>query len=299
MNFDLSKAIDILTTKVEDWLEDFTAMIPNLLVAVLIVALFYVFGRLIKRFFLKISGRFSDKIVVNNLFANILNILILSAGLFVALDILHLDKALTSLLAGAGIVGLVLGFAFQDISANFIAGIIIAIRKPIRIGDIVNSNGYEGIVSDIDLRSTVIRTFQGLHVIMPNREVLQNPVTNFTKTHDRRIDLEVGISYGDDLEKVKEVTLNAVRKLDNLLPNKEVQLYYKEFGDSSINFLVMFWIRYPDESKFLEARSTAIMNIKKAYNENDITIPFPIRTLDFGIKGGEKLSEMSLYKPEN
>ena len=136
-------------------------------------------------------------------------------------------------------------------------------------------------------------------MIIPNREVLQNPVTNYTKTHDRRVDLEVGVSYGDDLEKVKEITLNAVRKLENLLPDKEVQLYYKEFGDSSINFVVMFWIRYLDESKFLAARSSAIMNIKKAYNENDITIPFPIRTLDFGIKGGEKLSDMSLYKPEN
>jgi len=294
MNFDLSKAADILKGKFEGWLENVTSMIPNLLVALLVVVMFYIAGRLLKQFFLKILNRFSERKVINNLFSTILYILVLSTGLFVALDILHLDKALTSLLAGAGIVGLVLGFAFQDVSANFIAGVIIAVRKPIRIGDIIDAKGYEGVVNDIDLRSTVIRTFQGLHVIIPNKELLQNPITNYTKTYDRRVDLEVGISYGDDLEKVKEITIGAVKKVEHLLPDKEVHLYFKEFGNSSINFLVMFWIRYPKEVIFLEARSSAIMNIKKAYNENGITIPFPIRTLDFGIKGGEKLTNMTL-----
>jgi small-conductance mechanosensitive channel len=291
MDFGLSKVVEILTGKFEGWAEGITSMIPNLLVALLVVIIFYLTGRLIKQFFLRVLNRFSDRRVINNLFSTLLYILFLTTGLFIALDILHLDKALTSLLAGAGIVGLVLGFAFQDLSANFISGVIIAFRKPIRIGDIINAKGYEGVVQDIDLRSTVIRTFQGLHVIIPNKELLQNPVTNYTKTYERRIDLEVGVSYGDDLGKVKDITINAVKDLENLLPGKEIQLVYKEFGDSSINFQVMFWIRYPEESAFLETRSQAILNIMKSYKQNDITIPFPIRTLDFGIKGGEKLSD--------
>ena len=90
------------------------------------------------------------------------------------------------------------------------------------------------------------------------------------------------------------MTLSTVNQMDCLMPGKEVTFYYTGYGDSAINFVVMFWVHYPDEPGFLKARSDAIINIKKAFDQNGITIPFPIRTLDFGIKGGQKLSEMQL-----
>ena len=144
----------------------------------------------------------------------------------------------------------------------------------------------------IELRSTLIRTFQGLHVIIPNKDIFQNPFTNYTRTHTRRIDLEVGVSYGDDLDKVTAVVEKAVATNKYLVDGEPIKLVYEEFGSSSINFKVMFWIEYnPKKPMYLEAKSEAIIAIKKAFGENDIMIPFPIRTLDFGIKGGEKLSE--------
>ncbi|GAB4242494.1 MAG: hypothetical protein Tsb0034_19970 [Ekhidna sp.] len=298
MEFDLNEALSIAVGKIEGWLESFAAMIPNMVVAAIIFVIFFLLARFTRRITGKLIKRFSNKTAINSLATTLFQILVLGAGLIVVLNVLELERTVTSLLAGAGIIGLALGFAFQDIAANFMSGILMAFRQPIKVGDIVETNDYMGEVEKIDLRVTTIRTFQGLHVLIPNKEVFQSPLKNYTKTHERRIDLSVGVSYADDLEKVRDVAEEAVRKLPFLLEGKEVNLFYSEFGDSSINFEIMFWIKYPGQAGFLKARSEAIIAIKKAFDENGITIPFPIRTLDFGIKGGEKLSEMHLIKEE-
>ena len=123
------------------------------------------------------------------------------------------------MLAGLGIIGLALGFAFQEIAANFISGIILSINKPFTIGDIVEVDGNFGVVESVSLRTTNIRTFQGQKVMIPNKTIFQNAITNFTENGKRRVDLEVGISYGDDLEKVQGVTLAAVNSLTKVLAN--------------------------------------------------------------------------------
>lgn len=294
MEFNVPKAASIVLDKLELWLEDFIALLPNLLVAILVIIIFSFVAKFIRQVSKKILGRISDKAAINNLFSTIIYIGIWTVGIIIALNVLQLDRAVTSLLAGAGILGLALGFAFQDISANFIAGVIMAIRRPIVIGDIIETKDYVGKVEDIDLRATVIQTFQGLHVIIPNKDVFQNPLVNYTKTFDRRIDLEVGVSYGDDLQLVKQVCLETINNLPFLLSGNDVRVFFNGFGNSSIDLTIMFWIHYQDEPKYLEARSEAVMKIKKAFDQNGITIPFPIRTLDFGIKGGKDLSEMSL-----
>ncbi|MEP3390718.1 MAG: mechanosensitive ion channel family protein [Reichenbachiella sp.] len=294
MEFNLNKAIEILSGKLSSWLEAFTALLPNMVVAVFVLVVSYIVARMLKMAVNRLMARFSAKEAINSLFTTLVYLTTLAIGLMVALNVLHLEQTVTSLLAGAGIIGLALGFAFQDIAANFISGVLIAFRKPIQLGDIIETKSFMGTVEKIDLRVTMLRTFQGLHVIIPNKDVFQSPVTNYTKTSDRRIDLEVGVSYADDLEKVKKVAIEAVSELPYLLPNKEVELHYTAFGDSSINFKLMIWVHYPNEPGYLKAQSDAIIAVKKAFDANDITIPFPIRTMDFGIKGGKTLSEMTV-----
>lgn len=294
MEFNLNKAIEILSGKLSSWLEALTALLPNMVVAVFVLVVSYIVARMLKMAVNRLMARFSAKEAINSLFTTLVYLTTLAIGLMVALNVLHLEQTVTSLLAGAGIIGLALGFAFQDIAANFISGVLIAFRKPIQLGDIIETKSFMGTVEKIDLRVTMLRTFQGLHVIIPNKDVFQSPVTNYTKTSDRRIDLEVGVSYADDLEKVKKVAIEAVSELPYLLPNKEVELHYTAFGDSSINFKLMIWVHYPDEPGYLKAQSDAIIAVKKAFDANDITIPFPIRTMDFGIKGGKTLSEMTV-----
>lgn len=264
---------------------------PNFVVAVFVLIIFYILVRFVRVLSKKVVAKIIDEPAIISLMSTIFYLLTMGLGLVIGLNVLKLNQAVTSFLAGAGIIGLALGFAFQDIPANFISGIIIAFRKPIKLGDVIETNGYSGFVRNIQLRATIIETFQGLHVIIPNRMIFQNPMTNYTMTDYRRVDLFIGISYAEDLERVKEITLEAIKDNPYLVEDdgKERDLTYEGFGNSSIDFRLMFWILYtPEEPNYLQARDHAIMAIKKAYNENDITIPFPIRTLDFGIKGGEK-----------
>lgn len=287
-------SLDRITEKIESWAAELYIMLPNVLVAVLALFLFYLIANIVKSLVRRVFSRFSDQVALINLFSTLSYLLIIIFGLFVALNVLQLEQTVSSLLAGAGIVGLALGFAFQDISVNFISGILIAFRKPFHVGDMIESNGYAGVVEEINLRATILKTLQGLHVIIPNKDIIQTPMTNYTLTTDRRVDLAVGVSYGDSLDQVEAVTKKAVENVPLLKSTAHIDLFFEEFGDSSINLLVVFWLTKADQGSYLRARSEAVKAIKAAYDAHDITIPFPIRTLDFGIKGGEKLSEIKI-----
>jgi small conductance mechanosensitive channel len=291
MNQTINDAIRKLYDKLTDWVEDFILLLPNLLIAVIVFLAIYTIGRLLRKTLDRPFHRFVHSRALVDLALNLISIASVAFGIFVALSIIGLDKAVTSLLAGVGIVGLALGFAFQDIASNFVSGVLMAVSKPIQIGDVIESNEHFGTVIYINLRSTTIRTMQGQHIHIPNKDIYNKPIINFSEEGKRRIDLKCGISYGDDLEKVKRITTQAIQSIDYVLPKEGVTLFFKEFGDSSINFEVRYWVDFKKQPDYLAALSDGIMRIKKAYDENNIMIPFPIRTLDFGIKGGEKLNE--------
>jgi len=286
----LEEGYSLITEKLESWLNTAIEMLPNLAAALLVLLVFYFISSIIKKYSGKILHKVTNNKTIVGLAQTVFGVLILGAGVFIALGILNLDGTVTSLLAGAGIIGLALGFAFQDIAANFISGILLSIRHPFGIGDIIDSNDYFGVVQKLNLRNTVIKTPQGQIVYIPNKEVYENPFKNYTKNGERRIDLQCGVSYGDDLEKARKITLDAINSLDGIDKDKGIDFYYEEFGGSSINYVVRFWVDFRTHVDYLSPRSEAIIAIKKAYDENDIMIPFPIRTLDFGIRGGEKLN---------
>lgn len=289
---EISGMYDLITGKLENWLNTTIEMLPNLAMALLVLIVFYVLAKFIKKFVGRILSKVTHNKTVTSLAQTVLGVLVIGIGIFFALSILNLDGTVTSLLAGAGIIGLALGFAFQDIAANFISGILLSVRHPFGIGDIIETNDYFGQVEKLNLRNTVIRTPQGQIIYVPNKAVYENPLNNYTKNHERRIDLSCGVSYGDDLEKAKKVAVEAVTGIDSRDQSKDVEFFYDEFGGSSINFKIRFWVNFKKLPDFWAAQSDAIMAIKKAFDENDIMIPYPIRTLDFGIRGGEKLDSM-------
>ncbi|OKL40849.1 mechanosensitive ion channel family protein [Pontibacter flavimaris] len=288
---DINDAMDLLLSKLEAWGRQAVLLLPNILVALLVLVLTFFLARIIRNWLEKFMGRFSHSAALNNLALTIIYVIMLAIGFFMALNVVGLDKLVVSLLAGVGIIGLALGFAFQDIAANFIAGIIIAVRKPFRVGDLIETNDYVGTIEHITLRTIDIRQVTGEMVWLPNKMVFENPVTNFSVLGSRRVDLEVGISYGEDLEQVQQVVIEALQEVKNRMGDREIQVMYDAFGDSSINFKARFWIHYEKQIDYVSAKSDAIIRIKKAFDENNILIPFPIRTLDFAIKGGDKLSE--------
>ena len=275
------------------WLDGFFELLPNLVLAVLIVVAAAFVARLVRRLVAGVLHRAADRAPqtknVVDLLATLVYVAVLAAGTFIALSVLKLDGVVTTLLAGAGVVGLALGFAFQDIASNFIAGILMAIRNPFLVGEIIETNGFTGTVREISLRSTVLDTFQGQKVILPNAKVFGDPIVNYSARGERRVDLACGVGYGDDLSHAQRVAVGAVEGLAMRQSGRPVQLYYTEFGDSSINFVVRFWVAFARQTDFLEAQSEAIKAVKAAFDGNGVTIPFPIRTLDFDPNGGVDL----------
>lgn len=287
INFETT--LRLLGEKLWEWYETIIAHIPNVIFAAIIIFIFGSLAKTLKKTVAKYLPKVSQNKSINSLALNVISIGTMLIGAFFALEVVGLDKAVTSILAGAGVVGIALGFAFQEIASNFISGVLIALSEPYELGDIVEVEDTLGEVTDIELRITTITTFDGLEVLIPNKDMFTKPVTNYTRTPKRRVDIPVGVSYGDNLHRVEEITIAALSKMENLIPGHQIELFYTEFGDSSINFTVRYWIKYNGGVEYLRAKHAGIKMIKDAFDANDITIPFPIRTLDFGIKGGTEL----------
>ena len=294
--FNMTDAATGLVGKIEGWVDALVLLLPNLVVAVLIVVAAAFAARLVRRVVTSVLHRVTEHAPqarnVVNLLATLAYLVVLAAGVFFALRVIGLDGIVTTLLAGAGIVGLALGFAFQDIASNFIAGVMMAVRSPFVVGQIIETNGFMGIVREISLRSTIVETFAGQRVILPNAKVYGDPIVNYSVRRERRVDLTCGVGYGDDLAKAQAVAVEAVEGLAARKASHPVQLYYTEFGDSSINFQLRFWVDFGKQTDFLQAQSDAIQAVKTAFDREGLTIPFPIRTLDFGPNGGVALKEM-------
>ena len=288
----IDEVYKLLSEKLESWVEGGITLLPNIVVAFFIAIAFGIFAKVIGNVAGKIMRRTFESRQIASLLTSIIKSIVLIAGIFIALDFVGLKGTVTSLLAGAGIVGLAIGFAFQDMTENFIAGVAMGIRKPFEIGDVIEAEGVFGNVKEINLRNTLVETFYGQLEVIPNKILFRNILTNYSYLGYRRIEIPVGISYADDIEEAAKVITDAMNEKDYVIKKEETAVYAESFGDSSINLLLWFWIRYPGEPGFMVVRHDAISTVKTVLEENDILIPFPIRTLDFNAKGGDKLNSM-------
>ena len=289
----LKTVSDQVIAKLSTWADTLGEMLPNIIVALLVIGLFWLMARLACGASDRALRRLDTHQAARDLVSRIIRVVVLLIGVVVALGVMNLDKALASILAGAGVVGLALGFAFQELAGNLISGVGLAVHQkwPFKIGDLVETNGAFGTVEKIFLRTSIIQTLDGKTIIIPNKQIYQNEVINYTASGSRRVDLECGVSYGEDLDEVERVVLEALSGLDGRDRARDVQVFFTGFGNSSINLVGRFWIDYGQQPDFFEARSRAVIAVKKAFDANDIVIPFPIRTLDFGIRGGRPLAQ--------
>ncbi len=285
-------AYRILEDKLQGWLRDFIESLPNLVVAIIVLVVFWVIAKFAYRVVDRLVLRAGGNLNVADLLGNISRVVVFGLGLFIALNILNLSQAVTTVLTGAGIVGLALGFALQDPLANLFSGVMLSVKELYGKGDLVQTNEFFGKIERITLRSTIIRSLDGQEIVIPNKDVLQKPLRNYSVTGERRVEFEVGVSYAEDLDRVAGVIVEAVAKTVTLPEGREVEVFWTGFGESSIDAVVRFWQVQTGQKDFLNVRSKAIVAVKRAFDREDILIPFPIRTLDFGIRGGATLEEM-------
>jgi small conductance mechanosensitive channel len=281
MDDKIQQSFSEIYDKLLGWMTSFIENLPNLVVAILVMVLSYYMARAVSKLTVRLASKRIQQDSISKLIGRISAVVVVTFGLILALGALDLSKTLNTLLAGAGISGLVIGLALQGTLSNLLSGIILSFRKKIQIGHWIETSGYAGEIIDINLSNLVLKEFDNNLVIIPNKLIIANPLKNHSITKKMRIAVDCGVGYGSDLDEVSKLVKEAISGTYQQNDGSEIEVYFKEFGDSSINFVTRFWVDATDAKNNLEASSAAIMAIKKKFEANEINIPFPIRTLEF------------------
>jgi small conductance mechanosensitive channel len=271
-----------LQNKLNDWVDSAILNLPNFVLAIIVFILFIVVANITALGINNIIKRTRAQESVRVVAIRIYKAIIVLIGFFIALGILDLSTVLTSVLGAAGVVGLAIGLALQGTLTNTFSGIVLSFMPKIQIGDWIETNDFSGFVTDINLRSLTLETADKNLVSIPNSKIVDNPFKNLSTTKRSVAILTCGVGYESDLEFVEKITVEAITKAIPQLENENVEFFYTDFGNSSIDYQLRFWIKETNAKDGFLAKHKAILAIKKAYNKNDINIPFPIRTLDFG-----------------
>lgn len=281
------KNAENLKSLLTQWEHSSVAFIPKLFLAVLVLLVFYVAARVIRNISRKFYRRlFKGQDHLANLISLLFYVFLLASGVFLALEVLGLESVLAKILTGAGVMGIVIGFAVKDITSNGFAGFLLNAQRPFAVGDWVEIDDTFGTIEKIGSITTSIKTIAGQEVFIPNQIIYSSRFTNYSKYGKRRVILQTGVSYGDDLEKVRSVTLDEIKKIDAVLENEVVDFYYTNISSSAYNFEVRFWIKFPHQKYYLQAMSEAIMRIHNRFDKEGFSIAYDVTTLDFGVKGG-------------
>ena len=277
----------------EEQSEDVTQMLDHLgwfewVTAVMVIVGALVIGRLVRRALTKGLERTPVTPFATIVLGKTVVYLAVALGLYFSLLILNLEVG--PLLGALGLAGLAVAFAFQDILENFIAGVLMLMRRPIKVGDEMESNGYQGIVNDMSLRAVSMDTFDGDRVYIPNAMVWKSPLVNYTETELRRTTVVVGVAYRTDLDEAQRVLQQAVNNTEGVMIPPPATVEFVEFNNSSIDFYVRYW-HQADQQSLWAVRDRVGRSLKKALDAAGIEIPFPQRTLWFPQGLGDRFHE--------
>ena len=253
---------------------------PWVVFCLIIIVLGYIAARLAERFFLwAFRNRFGSQLL-RGVAAWIGGAAVFLCSLYIVLYVSGLTRLALTVLGGTGLIGLVLGIGFRDITENFLASIFLSVQTPFRTGDMVDINGIMGIVQRMTVRVTQLMTFEGNEVQIPNSIVYKSTLTNYTSSPNRRVDFIVGVAYGVDVSQAQTVAMTVLHDHPAVLDDPEPMVLAEGFASSSVTLRVYFWVNIEDHS-WLKVRSAIVRQVKQAFADNDITIPFEMRELVF------------------
>lgn len=255
--------------------ESVVALMPKLALGVLLILVFWYLSSLFKRW----SGKWLRVRMDDPLLAVFLSRLVkatfITIGLLAFLQVVGLGNAAGSLLAGAGISAFVIGFAFKDIGENFLAGILMAFKRPFRIGDVIESGDIKGEIIGLSLRDTQVKTFDGKDVYIPNGLILKNPIINYTIDGFLRQEFDVGLDYGSDISQAIKVILGALAKVPGILQREKApSVLISELGSSSLNLKAYYWLDTFDHNvSGLEVKNQAVEHTLLALDAAGFNLP--------------------------
>ena len=273
---ELKNMVEILEGFANDALE----RLPSLALALVVFFVFYLISKLVDRLVVSLSSKITQDRSLQRLFATIASVLVIVIGIFVAAAIIFPGLQAGDLVSVLGLSSVAIGFAFKDIFQNFLAGILILTQRPFEIGDQIARGDIEGTVETINIRSTLIRTYDGQRIIVPNSELFTNAVTVRTAFEKRRTTFQAGIAYKEDINEAREVIRRATVACEGVLDDPAPQIYVVAHDDSSVNFDVRYWSN-PSKADVVATLDRVATAIKYALDEAGIEIPFPYRTVEF------------------
>lgn len=254
--------------------------LPQIAIGLFVILMTWLAAKALRGVAGRLGKRADLRPSLQNLVETVAGIGIWILGLLIAATIILPGMTAASILAGLGIGAVAIGFAFQDIFENFLAGILIMIRKKMRIGDVIECEGITGKVELITLRETHVRKLSNEVTIVPNAMLFKNPVEIFTDQDGRRHEVVAGVSYDTDLDEAAQVIERAVRSCALVDTDKKIDIFAKEFNSSSVDFLVRWWAGSTPRDGH-ESRDQVVRAIKRALDEAGIEIPFPYVTHTF------------------
>lgn len=247
-------------------------ILPSLIYAIL----FYIVGKFIvnklSSGFAKLLNKREDNPSLNNFLIGLVKAL-LFVSLFIGVATI-LGVPVTSFLAILGAAGLAIGLALQGSLSNFAGGVLILLFKPFKVGDVVEAQNHTGVVRKIDILYTHMTTFDNKEIIIPNGALANNDIVNMNTQETRRADLNVGVAYGTDIKKAREIILKIFDQDERALKDPEPVVYLTNFGDSSLDLTVRVWAKTPDVWPLFW---DGMEKINEEFEKNDIEIPFPQR----------------------
>lgn len=273
--------IKILISQLREMAVDMIAILPQVAIALAVIFVTWLAAKGARVITRRLLDHARFRASLKNLFQLLVSLGVWVLGIMVAAIIAFPNLTPTKILAGLGIGSVAIGFAFKDIFENFLAGIIILLRREMRIGDFIECEGLEGQVDKILVRETHVRQTDGQLVIVPNSLLFKNPLTIRTDLDQRRTTIICGVAYGEDVDEAREIIKRAVEDCDSVITgSRPVQIFAQEFADSSINFEITWWTgSKPVDIR--RSRDEVVSAVKRALDDAGIEIPFPYRTLTF------------------
>ncbi len=273
INHDLEDRLENTWIKLVKTLKSVLTSLPIVLMAITAFALFWIIGRWLSRrqsLYRKIAPNY----FLANLLGQITQLIFILFGLIFALSLLDLTALLGSILGAAGIMGLAVGFAVKDTVENYIASILLSLRNPFEVNDLVSVNGIEGNVVRLTTRATILLSLDGNHIRIPNSSVFKAVIINYTRNAERRFEFDVGIDPQHDLLAVKTLALEVLNSIEGVLNDPKPMVSIEALGDFSVILRIYGWT---DQEKydFLKVKSETIRQIKQAFDQENIVMPEP------------------------
>jgi small-conductance mechanosensitive channel len=271
----MTSGVSTAWAKIQGMINGAIAMLPNIVVALIVFLIFYAIAREIKWLVRRITTKHRHARNLGLVLGRLSQGIIILVGLFIALSIVIPSFKAGDLVQLLGISGVAIGFAFRDILQNFLAGILILLTEPFHIDDQIVFKGFEGTVENIQTRATTIRTYDGRRIVIPNSELFTNSVMVNTAFENRRMEYEVGIGYNDDIDQAKQLILEAIASVDEVLKDPPPDALVVALAESTVNIRARWWVKPPRRTEVLQSQDKVLTAIKKKLTANGIDLPFP------------------------